>query len=114
MLLTGAIGLASIASAVAFPILQTADDFRLESRPQSYPVQFGGPPPPPGGGWRPPPPPPGGYRPPPPPPGGYRPGPLPPQHYNWCARKYRSYRPYDNTFQPYQGPRRSCRSPFWN
>jgi hypothetical protein len=34
-------------------------------------------------------------------------------HYNWCYRKYRSYRAYDNTFQPYHGPRRACRSPYW-
>ncbi|WP_394701617.1 BA14K family protein [uncultured Roseibium sp.] len=34
-------------------------------------------------------------------------------HYNWCYRKYRSYRAYDNTFQPYNGPRRACRSPYW-
>ncbi|MBD1548010.1 BA14K family protein [Roseibium aggregatum] len=34
-------------------------------------------------------------------------------HYNWCYRKYRSYRAYDNTFQPYHGPRKACRSPYW-
>ena len=26
----------------------------------------------------------------------------------WCAAKYRSYRAYDNTYQPYNGPRRQC------
>lgn len=26
-----------------------------------------------------------------------------------CAAQYRSYRPSDNTFQPYQGPRQPCR-----
>ncbi|HEV7434516.1 MAG TPA: BA14K family protein, partial [Pseudorhizobium sp.] len=26
---------------------------------------------------------------------------------------YRSYRASDNTFQPYNGPRRSCRSPYY-
>ncbi|MEP0232933.1 BA14K family protein [Roseibium sp.] len=35
-----------------------------------------------------------------------------PEHYTWCARKYRSYRASDNTFQPYNGPRRQCVSPF--
>ncbi|WP_417689892.1 BA14K family protein [Roseibium sp.] len=34
-------------------------------------------------------------------------------HYDWCFRKYRSYRARDNTFQPYHGPRRACRSPYW-
>ena len=33
-------------------------------------------------------------------------------HVNWCYSQYRSYRAYDNTFQPYNGPRRQCRSPF--
>ncbi|MFD2258907.1 BA14K family protein [Chelativorans composti] len=31
----------------------------------------------------------------------------------WCAQRYRSYRAYDNTFQPYNGPRRPCRSPYF-
>ncbi|MEQ1407412.1 BA14K family protein [Neorhizobium sp. Rsf11] len=35
-----------------------------------------------------------------------------PEHYTWCAQKYRSYRAYDNTFQPHKGPRRQCHSPF--
>lgn len=34
-------------------------------------------------------------------------------HYDWCYRKYRSYRASDNTFQPYHGPRKQCRSPYW-
>ncbi|ADZ70015.1 BA14K family protein [Polymorphum gilvum] len=38
---------------------------------------------------------------------------LPAAHYNWCQRRYKSYRAYDNTFQPYNGPRRACRSPYW-
>lgn len=38
---------------------------------------------------------------------------LPPEHYEYCFRKYRSYRSQDNTFQPYNGPRRACRSPYW-
>lgn len=36
-----------------------------------------------------------------------------PRHYEWCASRYRSYRAYDNTFQPNSGPRRSCLSPFY-
>ncbi len=34
-------------------------------------------------------------------------------HINWCYDRYRSYRDYDNTFQPYNGPRRQCMSPFY-
>nr|WP_265518205.1 BA14K family protein [Nitratireductor luteus] len=30
----------------------------------------------------------------------------------WCRDRYRSYRASDNTFQPYKGPRRICRSPY--
>lgn len=33
-------------------------------------------------------------------------------HVNWCANRYRSYRAYDNTYQPYGGPRRQCYSPY--
>lgn len=33
-------------------------------------------------------------------------------HEDWCFDRYRSYRAYDNTFQPYNGRRRSCRSPY--
>ncbi|OXT01558.1 hypothetical protein B7H23_00840 [Notoacmeibacter marinus] len=33
-------------------------------------------------------------------------------HYRWCHNRYRSYRSYDNTFQPYHGPRRQCYSPY--
>lgn len=33
-------------------------------------------------------------------------------HVSWCYDRYRSYRASDNTFQPYQGPRRACRSPY--
>ncbi len=32
-------------------------------------------------------------------------------HTRWCFARYRSYRAYDNTFQPYYGPRRACVSP---
>ncbi|MEQ8305310.1 MAG: BA14K family protein [Hoeflea sp.] len=46
--------------------------------------------------------------------GGYaRPGYTNPQHVRWCDDKYRSYRVRDNTFQPYHGPRRQCRSPYY-
>lgn len=30
----------------------------------------------------------------------------------WCAERYRSYRPLDNSYQPPQGPRRQCVSPY--
>lgn len=33
-------------------------------------------------------------------------------HVEWCLNRYRSYRPSDNTFQPYNGPRRQCTSPY--
>ena len=33
-------------------------------------------------------------------------------HVNWCYSRYRSYRAYANTFQPYGGPRRQCYSPY--
>ncbi|MFC5387448.1 BA14K family protein [Aquamicrobium segne] len=33
-------------------------------------------------------------------------------HVNWCYNRYRSYRAWDNSFQPYNGPRRQCRSPY--
>lgn len=33
-------------------------------------------------------------------------------HVQWCANQYRSYRASDNTFQPYNGPRRQCNSPY--
>lgn len=34
------------------------------------------------------------------------------RHYRWCERRYRSYRRWDNTFQPYHGPRKQCVSPY--
>lgn len=37
---------------------------------------------------------------------------LGPAHVNWCYNRYRSYRAWDNTFQPYHGPRRPCYSPY--
>jgi len=33
-------------------------------------------------------------------------------HEEWCYDRYRSYRSSDNTFQPYNGPRRQCVSPY--
>jgi hypothetical protein len=33
-------------------------------------------------------------------------------HIDWCYARYRSYRASDNTFQPYNGPRRQCLSPY--
>lgn len=33
-------------------------------------------------------------------------------HVRWCYNRYRSYRAWDNTFQPYNGPRQQCFSPY--
>ncbi|MHA6685575.1 BA14K family protein [Mesorhizobium sp. A556] len=33
-------------------------------------------------------------------------------HVQYCYDRYRSYRASDNTFQPYNGPRQQCRSPY--
>jgi hypothetical protein len=33
-------------------------------------------------------------------------------HVNWCSDRYRSYRASDDTFQPYNGPRQRCNSPY--
>jgi hypothetical protein len=33
-------------------------------------------------------------------------------HVSWCYNRYRSYRAFDNTFQPYNGPRQQCYSPY--
>lgn len=33
-------------------------------------------------------------------------------HVQWCYNRYKSYRASDNTFQPYNGPRRQCNSPY--
>ncbi len=43
----------------------------------------------------------------------YRSSGLNPRHYEWCAGRYRSYDSYSNTFQPYNGPRQTCYSPFY-
>lgn len=37
---------------------------------------------------------------------------LPRVHVNYCFNRYRSYRLWDNSWQPYHGPRRLCRSPY--
>lgn len=33
-------------------------------------------------------------------------------HTSWCYNRYRSYRAYDNTYQPNYGSRRACVSPY--
>ncbi|WP_353641691.1 BA14K family protein [Mesorhizobium sp. WSM2239] len=33
-------------------------------------------------------------------------------HVEWCTARYRSYDAPTDTYQPYHGPRRLCRSPF--
>ncbi len=33
-------------------------------------------------------------------------------HMEWCAARHRSYDAATDTYQPYEGPRRVCRSPF--
>ncbi|TPK70803.1 BA14K family protein [Mesorhizobium sp. B2-4-15] len=42
----------------------------------------------------------------------YRAGRLSSAHVRWCYNRYRSYRAWDNTFQPYNGPRQQCWSPY--
>ncbi|UVK52197.1 BA14K family protein [Mesorhizobium sp. AR02] len=42
----------------------------------------------------------------------YRAGRLSNAHVQWCYNRYRSYRAWDNTFQPYNGPRQQCWSPY--
>ena len=39
-------------------------------------------------------------------------GGLSAQHYSWCQQSYVSYSPQNNSFQPYQGPRQACVSPY--
>lgn len=34
-------------------------------------------------------------------------------HEHWCHRRFRSYRAWDNTYQPYHGRRRQCISPYY-
>lgn len=33
-------------------------------------------------------------------------------HHEWCANRWRSYRASDNSYQPNNGPRRECVSPY--
>lgn len=40
-------------------------------------------------------------------------GAVNPRHYEYCASRYRSYDSYSNTFQPYNGPRQPCYSPYY-
>jgi hypothetical protein len=35
------------------------------------------------------------------------------RHVAWCEDHYRSYRHSDNSFKPYNGPRRECISPYY-
>ena len=37
---------------------------------------------------------------------------VPYAHIDWCASRYATYRLWDNTYQPYYGPRRQCLSPY--
>ncbi|PTM97235.1 BA14K family protein [Mycoplana dimorpha] len=48
-----------------------------------------------------------------PPPPRYSNSAVNPRHFDWCAARYRSYRAFDNTFQPYSGPRQQCLSPYY-
>lgn len=34
------------------------------------------------------------------------------QHVRWCQNRWRSYRVSDNSYQPYNGPRQRCVSPY--
>ena len=38
---------------------------------------------------------------------------MPVSHVRWCQGRYRSYDAYTNTFQPYNGPRQVCVSPYY-
>ncbi len=40
-------------------------------------------------------------------------GGLNPRHTEWCSGRYRSYDAYSNSFQPYNGPRQTCYSPYY-
>lgn len=40
-------------------------------------------------------------------------GALPASHYSWCENRYRSYDVRTNSFQPYNGPRQQCVSPYY-
>ena len=34
------------------------------------------------------------------------------QHVDWCYGRFKTYNAYDNTYQPYGGPRQQCWSPY--
>ncbi|WP_084811203.1 BA14K family protein [Ensifer sp. BR816] len=38
---------------------------------------------------------------------------LPQRHVSWCYDQYRSYRAWDNSYQPYGAPRQQCYSPYY-
>jgi hypothetical protein len=40
-------------------------------------------------------------------------GSLNPRHIEWCYARFRSYREYDNSYQPNYGGRRECLSPYY-
>jgi len=42
----------------------------------------------------------------------YAPVRLSPEHVNWCTNRWKSYRVSDNSYQPYNGPRQACVSPY--
>ncbi|WP_205789970.1 BA14K family protein [Microvirga makkahensis] len=42
----------------------------------------------------------------------YAPVRLSAAHVNWCTNRWKSYRISDNTYQPYNGPRQACVSPY--
>ncbi|AZO45636.1 BA14K family protein [Mesorhizobium sp. M7D.F.Ca.US.005.01.1.1] len=44
--------------------------------------------------------------------GEQRAGRLPPAHVSWCADRYRSYNPDDNSYRSYSGQQRACVSPY--
>ncbi|MGK9283264.1 BA14K family protein [Sinorhizobium meliloti] len=37
---------------------------------------------------------------------------VPTAHAEWCAKRYRSYRPFDNSYRSFSGGRRTCNSPY--
>ncbi|WP_425607325.1 BA14K family protein [Roseibium sediminicola] len=34
------------------------------------------------------------------------------KHVSWCHNRFKSFKTYDNTYQPYNGPRAQCWSPY--
>ncbi|MBA1144201.1 BA14K family protein [Mesorhizobium neociceri] len=44
--------------------------------------------------------------------GAIAPAELPPPHLAWCANRYRSYDPDDNSYMSYSGQQRTCVSPY--